>query len=659
MESTNLSRLTANGFERLVRALAFKIFGTAGTVFSSGPDGGRDFMYEGQIKGYEEKGWTGYLVIQAKFRETPSGSESDPAWLIKQINSEIKKFKSTKSQLRKPDYYIVATNVSLSGSDGPGAGNKRRIGGFTKVENCLKEWKKDGGPKDFDIWPDAKIADLLVGFPDVRQTYAAWVTSGDVLTAMLASFNPINKQFSTIVNRGLKEALRRDQHARLNDAGSVDDDRVRVSQVFIDLPVSQDSENERFRNHSLGKDDSQKEMLVSLLVDRAREKFGSSSTDNFGSAQLERVSSNKIVILGGPGQGKSTASLFLAQLFRAALLRDNPNTGVDANVSRLVPEILERARSEGIQTDLVRRYPVWISLPRFADAISIAKSKNELAPSLLTFLALQMAAASDHDVTRGDLRNWLGTYPWVVVLDGLDEVPQSGERDAVIDAVNSFQTEIIESNSDTLTIVTTRPQGYNNDLDKRDWEHWNLLELDSERALAYARGLGETRYPLDHVRREEVLDLIAKASSRSATSRLLISPLQVTIMYLIVDTGSNIPAARWNLFNEYFDILRKRERAKLGSGNKVLEQNWTHLGPIHQRAGLVLQTDSEGVGGALSFFETTRFRLMLKAWRSQKPSATPFAVRCCHAKNLQAFDHSGARGRHDHARRPVLYPIHC
>jgi len=53
------------------------------------------------------------------------------------------------------------------------------------------------------------------------------------------------------------------------------------------------------------------------------------------------------------------------------------------------------------------------------------------------------------------------------------------------------------------------------------------------------------------------------------------------------------------------------------------------------------------------------YRAVDKEGRSQKPSATPFAVRCCHAKNLQAFDHSGARGRHDHARRPVLYPIHC
>ena len=35
------------------------------------------------------------------------------------------------------------------------------------------------------------------------------------------------------------------------------------------------------------------------------------------------------------------------------------------------------------------------------------------------------------------------------------------------------------------------------------------------------------------------------------------------------------------------------------------------------------------------------------------------AVRCRHGENLQTSDNPGARCRHDHARRPVLNPIHC
>jgi hypothetical protein len=91
METYDLSRLNALSFERLIRALSFAKLGPGGTVFSSGPDGGRDFVYEGKILGYESKQWDGYLVIQAKFKETLKGGKDDVDWLIKELKNEIKK----------------------------------------------------------------------------------------------------------------------------------------------------------------------------------------------------------------------------------------------------------------------------------------------------------------------------------------------------------------------------------------------------------------------------------------------------------------------------------------------------------------------------------------------------------------------------------------
>ncbi|MEO7576995.1 MAG: RHS repeat-associated core domain-containing protein, partial [Massilia sp.] len=41
--------------------------------------------------------------------------------------------------------------------------------------------------------------------------------------------------------------------------------------------------------------------------------------------------------------------------------------------------------------------------------------------------------------------------------------------------------------------------------------------------------------------------------------------------------------------------------------------------------------------------------------RSQRPSATPSAVRCRHGENIQTSDNPRARRRHDHARRPLLH----
>jgi hypothetical protein len=237
MESYDLSRLSAGSFERLVRALAFHALGPGGTVFSSGPDGGRDFTYERAIKGYETKGWDGYLVLQAKFREKPKGGEDDIEWLKEQLAAEEQKFLDSAAGLRRPNFYIIATNIALSGADGRAAGGGLRKGGYTKVAEELETWKASLGLTDYDIWPADKIIDLLVDAPGVRQSYAAWTTVGDVLTAVLERYTARSPDFATVIRRAMKNSLRRDQYARLKDAGSVSDPQIRTSQVFIDLPV--------------------------------------------------------------------------------------------------------------------------------------------------------------------------------------------------------------------------------------------------------------------------------------------------------------------------------------------------------------------------------------------------------------------------------------
>src|SRR4051812_11292731 len=113
MEGFDLGRLNPISFERLVRALCFSKMGPAGTVYSSGPDGGRDFTYEGTIAGYEGKGWQGYLVVQAKFKDPSLSKTDDAKWLNTQLQAELTKYTQAGSRLRKPEYYILVTNVRL------------------------------------------------------------------------------------------------------------------------------------------------------------------------------------------------------------------------------------------------------------------------------------------------------------------------------------------------------------------------------------------------------------------------------------------------------------------------------------------------------------------------------------------------------------------
>jgi 2-phosphoglycerate kinase len=98
---------------------------------------------------------------------------------------------------------------------------------------------------------------------------------------------------------------------------------------------------------------------IAGLVDRAREKLDGETlmADEERLEPSERLQArNRIVLMGGPGQGKSTISLFLARIFRAAILTNQPSLKRDHGVRELVPEILKRAADEGISTSLPARF---------------------------------------------------------------------------------------------------------------------------------------------------------------------------------------------------------------------------------------------------------------------------------------------------------------
>lgn len=597
---SDLSKLNAQSFQSLVESLALSEFGLLGQVFSSGPDGGRDFSFTGTVPGYEGREWEGYVVLQAKFKEKLEGGVRDVMWLNSELRKERTRFENKSKGRRKPNYYIIATNVSLSGADVVVKG-ELRTGGLTKVEAELFHWKKTVGVLDFDIWSGEKISKLLEKHPAIRQTYASWVTSGDVLASLLQRYS--SPVFTDAIQRAMFEALARDQFVQLKDAGSLSDDSVRSSQIFIDLPF-QRRDKATQSLHTDKNDD-----VLASLITRAKCKFEPPHAGTLHNSQSTQLG-NLIVLLGGPGQGKSTVGKFLAQLHRAELVSKNLRFRADPNLRELVPEILERGALDALGVPS-NRYPVHISLPRFADQLSSRKAGGGTL-SLLGYISQTMATDSDRDIDREDVRNWLAAYPWLIVLDGLDEVPPSGARKTTIDAINGFLSEIASLSADALVVVTTRPQGFNEDLPSTTWEYWYLADLPRDRALMYAERLGTLRYPRDEMRRTRILSRISDAAASPATANIMKSPLQVTILHVIADSGGAIPSARWTLFQRYYDVLKHREMGKGGEIRDTLENNGPHVDRLHRWAGLVLHSASEGSGRAGSYLSREEFTVLLR-----------------------------------------------
>lgn len=602
-----LNNLSGQSFERLVRALAYEVLGASACVFSAGPDAGRDMTVEGKIDAYKANGWDGYLVLQSKYRAPGSSAQkmTDAQWLMAQLASEKEAFLDPENGRRVPDYYLLVTNAALSGADGRSSiKGKGRIGGHTLVAEELETWKRDLGIKDFDIWPHDKIVDLLANNVAVRQTFAAWVTPGDVLEQVMQWMYGATPDFGVNMRRSLMTSLRRKEYAELKDAGSVADQIVRTGQVFVDVPFEMSGRNRG--------DFAQKSNVVAELVARSRNKFDADI--KLGQSSNRDLGTNKIVVLGGPGQGKSTISTYLAQIFRSTILMSDPVAMRDEIIRYVAPEVVRRATEENISDRVPKRYPAFVSLPLYADQISAARAAQKRLPSLLQHIADEISETADSDISKDDLRKWLSGYPWIIILDGLDEVPPSGERTAVIDSINTLSSEVTQLGGDVLFLLTTRPQGYNNDLNPETWEHWELSDLPIERALTYTAALAAAKYPDDRPRRDRIGRSLAAASVAPATSRLLVTPLQATILFLIVDTGGTAPTARWSLFNEYFEVLKRREKAKPGKIGEAIDRNWSHLGLIHQAIGLILQTRSEIEGGAGSQLSSSDLEKILHAY---------------------------------------------
>ena len=314
----------------------------------------------------------------------------------------------------------------------------------------------------------------------------------------------------------------------------------------------------------------------------------------------------RYVLVGGPGQGKSTVGQFLCQLYRASILEKRPKSQLTAETRLALQAFSRQCEQANIPVPEVRRFPIRVVLDRFAAEISRGD-----VDSLLDFICRRISQVTERSITSEDLQLWLKESPWVLVLDGLDEVPASSNRDQVMKSINRFCDQLAVSNADVLIVATTRPQGYNADFGPEVYQHRYLMPLSVEEAMHYAERLVIARYSTEPDRQKKILGRLRQASQSKTTARLMRSPLQVTILAALVDVIGQPPQERWKLFSEYFNIVYRREIERDIQLSRVLSENSDEVEVLHRRAGLHLQTRSEQAGGTESSLSRQHLRKLI------------------------------------------------
>ncbi len=596
MADYNFFGLCSRSFEQLIQSLSIKIIGPDVVIFGDGPDGGREATFDGEILyPNRENKWKGYGVIQAKFKQKTEGTEKDGKWALAELEKELKKFTSKEKKLKKPKYYIFVTNVTLSPVNEKGAKDKAR--------KIFDSYKDTLPLKGFAVWDNDQIRSFLDADRDVRTCYGAWITPGDVLAKLIEAVEIKTPDFQSTIENYLQKEMLADHYVNLGQAGHATDGKTALGKVFIDLPVADEPSinppEEKEGAVTKGFADyivCQGDMCLRPYMNKAR-----------GIPEERVKEAGRYVLIGGPGQGKTTIGQFICQIYRTTLL-DKSGALPLPEAREVIREIKEQCEKDAIATPGCKRFPLRVVLNEYASVL--AKRGNENPVTLLSFLLKKIKDKANADISPGDFKNWLKNYPWLIILDGLDEVPASSNREELLLTVSDFLVDVAQLDADIMIVATSRPQGYDKgrDFSSDYYRHTYLAPLSNDRALFYGRRLAEIRYCADEGRKNKVITRLERALKQPETARLMRSPLQVTIMATLVEQIGQPPQERWRLFKEYYEVISRREKEREIPAAEIIRDFKPDIDALHNRVGLQLQVESEGKGNTEARLSTPRFR---------------------------------------------------
>jgi hypothetical protein len=557
MQRYDLTRMGPAQFERMVQALLVAQFGPSVKVHGTGPDGGKDASINEPLPLCTQgRNWDGLTVVQVKHKEEVTVRKSDAQWLVARLKDEFKGWAiraERDERARTPDQLLIVTNISLSPAE---------QGGEELVEAFIKENCASIGLKAWDVWHADKVLSLLDNHTGVRQTYLGFI-AGDLVQVVFEDLVSQRQEIQDAVCAHLASSFKAEQFADIDQAGAGDDLKVPLARVFVDIPNSRSTGNDA--------------VTASLIRDCDKPARPPDREAN--------PTAGRTVLIGGPGQGKSTIGRFLCQIYRAELLDMHDHLRASPNIR----EEIERVRALCIQEKIPRprnlRFPVFIRLTQFADRLA----ENKVS-SVLGYIASRVG---DH-VDPAMIQKWLRHYPWIVFLDGLDEVPVSANRDRVLAAIDEFIDIATASGSDIVLVASSRPQGYGDDFSS--FRKMELGPLQTGQALRYADRLIRIRHGDGSERAEIVSTRLQRAARQPETARLMSNPLQVTILVVLLAHVGHIPHERFKLFSRFYDIICDREIEKNTPAAIALRTHRPHIDDLHAHIGLLLQRRSTEAG---------------------------------------------------------------
>ena len=298
------------GFRNSVQTLIAKEFPNIQAFPVGQPDGGRDSIvyFMNTIK-------KDFIVFQVKYVKNPYQITDPHKWLIKILEDELDKI--NRLIPKGANSYYLFTNVrGTSHAD---------VGAIDKVNKLLEV--KINIPSI--CWWRDDLSRKIESNPILKWSYPEISNGQDIINSILFNYVNENKERrESVIRAYLADQYRIDNEVKFRQI----DLQNKLLDLFTDVPISIKKYNE--------KDKSIKSAL--LVLEGYQRKIRNPDLNfiieeriNIGAAEFllnPRIQNDieRVLLEGGPGQGKSTISQFVCQVHRARLL----NKEKDLNLIR-------------------------------------------------------------------------------------------------------------------------------------------------------------------------------------------------------------------------------------------------------------------------------------------------------------------------------------
>ncbi|WP_367134555.1 NACHT domain-containing NTPase [Saccharothrix sp. HUAS TT1] len=529
------------------------------------PDGGRDAALPAAPT-------SDSVVYQVKYRKpTPNRlatANEIEKWVINALNGELEKVRVLAS--RGTNKYILLTNAQCSSHQDEGTRDR------------VQKWLNENMPVSAQVWWRDDIDRRLDSEREIKRTYGFLRdTVGLAELLDLRQPNIDDDEFLKIarsdprvnaLTKYLAHQYRRDRVVKFKQAEL----EPQLLDVFIDVPLvvppqskiddpavrnilNSDWHTARSLNDTLerwsgilGRDVTE----TFIATNRAEGPLAATCLLAEGFRSDSGAEFLKFVLEGAPGQGKSTIGQYLCQVHRARLL----NT---PEVKRFPPEHRSSPIFLPLHVDL-RDLAAWLRKQDPFD-ITFKGTPPDWSNTLESFLAAQVRRQSGGMLfTVTDLDSILRATPALLVLDGLDEVPDLNDRRAVVSCVNEALARIEPFSPSFRTIATSRPSSFAKTpgFSKKEYVYLTLGDLPLASVLEYTDGWLKSRN-VAHQAAYEIRQVLGQRLGQPHIIDLARNPMQLAILlWLVRKKGLSLPDKRTALYRDYMETFLDREAEK-------------------------------------------------------------------------------------------------